>query len=208
MTNKLYQNIVSHYENCFLKHGDNHLGVDWPKLEDVEKRYKVMLDILNKKSNNVSLLDFGCGASHLYEYIKSQSINNITYTGLDISPIFIEHCKNKFPDNQYIYADILDPAFKLDDYDYIVANGVYTEKRELTQEAMEEYFFDSLTILFNHINYGLAFNAMSIHVDWMRDDLFHLSFDKLSSFIYKNLTRKFLIRQDYGLYEFCCYIYK
>lgn len=42
---KPYNKIIEHYESCLEKFGDNHLGVDWSKLEDVDKRYKVMLDI-------------------------------------------------------------------------------------------------------------------------------------------------------------------
>jgi hypothetical protein len=59
-----YKSIIRHYESCLDKHGDNHLGVDWPKLEDVDKRYKVMLDIIRvneDKRTKISLLDFGCG---------------------------------------------------------------------------------------------------------------------------------------------------
>ena len=32
---KPYNNIITHYEECLEKHGDTHLGVDWPKIEDV-----------------------------------------------------------------------------------------------------------------------------------------------------------------------------
>ena len=68
---KVYTKIIEHYENCLEKNGDNHLGVDWPKLEDVDIRYKVMLDIINwneDKETAISLLDFGCGTAHLLEY--------------------------------------------------------------------------------------------------------------------------------------------
>ena len=30
-----YIDIVKHYEQCYRTFGDNHKGVDWPKLEDV-----------------------------------------------------------------------------------------------------------------------------------------------------------------------------
>ena len=41
-----YRSIVSHYEACLAEHGDNHLGVDWPKAEDVDTRHGVMLDVV------------------------------------------------------------------------------------------------------------------------------------------------------------------
>ena len=73
---KVYDKIIQHYENCLEEHGDTHLGVDWPKLEDVDKRYKVMLDcirIQDDSSNQVSLLDFGCGTAHLLAYIHKNN---------------------------------------------------------------------------------------------------------------------------------------
>ena len=55
---------------------------------------------------------------------------------------------------------------------------------------------------------GIAFNVMSKDVDWERDDLFHLPLSELSSFLSKNLTRRYIIRNDYGLYEYTTYVYK
>ena len=49
---------------------------------------------------------------------------------------------------------------------------------------------------------------MSKHVDWEREDLFHLSFDELGSFLKEEISRNFTIRNDYGLYEYTVYIYK
>ena len=70
MENKKYMSIISHYESCLEIYGDSHLGVDWPKKEDVEIRYQVMLEVIKPLVNEkISLLDFGCGASHLYQYL-------------------------------------------------------------------------------------------------------------------------------------------
>jgi hypothetical protein len=49
---------------------------------------------------------------------------------------------------------------------------------------------------------------MSKHVDWEREDLFHLPFDRLTSFLTNRLSRHFVIRHDYGLYEYTTYVYK
>ena len=40
---KSYKEIIEHYENCLAKHGDTHLGVDWPNADDVEKVIKNFL---------------------------------------------------------------------------------------------------------------------------------------------------------------------
>ena len=74
MTEKKYINIVQHYESCFEKYGDTHRGVDWPDEDDANTRYKIMLEVIKPQNNGpVSLLDFGCGTSHLYEYILNKN---------------------------------------------------------------------------------------------------------------------------------------
>jgi SAM-dependent methyltransferase len=207
---KKYSEIVKHYETCLEKHGDNHLGVDWPNINDLETRFRIMLDVIYNNGDNsyVSLLDFGCGTALLLDYLKTNASHKIIYSGLDISEKFVFVCKKKYPDISFFCGDLLDANFKIPDFDYIVLNGVFTEKRELTFDEMWEYFTSLLTIVFSKCKKGIAFNVMSKHVDWERSDLFHVSLDKLGDFIYKNLSKDFVFRYDYGLFEYTTYIYK
>jgi hypothetical protein len=48
---------------------------------------------------------------------------------------------------------------------------------------------------------------MSSNVDWKDDKLFYPSLDELGELCGK-LTRNFVIRSDYGLYETTVYLYK
>jgi SAM-dependent methyltransferase len=201
--------IVEHYESCLAKYGDTHLGVDWPKALDAETRYRVMLELIPRPAaTRVRLLDFGCGASHLYEYMLKQGTGEIDYMGLDLSPKFIELSRNKFPQNHYICADVLEESGTIPLSDYVVMNGVFTEKRGLTFDEMLAYFERTLTLVFAKAERGVAFNVMSKHVDWEREDLFHLPFDVLAQFLTRTLTRNFVIRNDYGLYEYTTYVYR
>jgi SAM-dependent methyltransferase len=206
---KKYIEIVEHYEECLAKHGDSHLGVDWPKPQDAETRYRVMLELIRRPRPSFStLLDFGCGASHLYEHILANGIIGIEYVGLDLSAQFIELSRKKFPNNRYVCTDILEHPETVPASDYIVMNGVFTEKRGLTFDEMLAYFERMLRAAFSKAQMGIAFNVMSKHVDWERDDLFHLPFDMLAQFLIRSLTRNFVIRNDYGLYEYTTYVYR
>lgn len=210
MNKRYLDTIVKHYENCLEKHGDSHLGVDWPKPEDVNTRYKVMLDIMRFADDfgEVNILDFGCGTAHLLQYINEHKIENIRYAGLDVSKKFIDVCGAKFPGASFYCLDILNDAASLPTFDYIIMNGVFTEKREMSFNEMWEYFCNMIIHVFAKANKGIAFNVMSKAVDWERNDLFHLSTDMLIGFLTKHLTRNFIIRNDYKLYEYTTYIYK
>ena len=104
--------------------------------------------------------------------------------------------------------DILENPENVPEFDYIVMNGVFTEKRELSYNDMLDYFKKLIRAVFEKAKKGIAFNVMSKHVDWEREDLFHLSFDELGSFLKEEISRNFTIRNDYGLYEYTVYIYK
>lgn len=204
-----YLNIANHYKECFLTHGDNHKGVDWPNYEDTIKRHKVMYDlILNNTTEikNTTLLDFGCGLGHFYEWMLTKEVTPI-YSGLDIIEEFYNKCKTKFPNNSFYNLDILKDN-NLPNFDYIIINGVFTEKRDLTQDQMMSFFKSVIKELWKNCNNGIAFNLMSKCVDWERDDLFHVSLDELSWFLKENLSRNFIIRNDYKLYEYTTYVYK
>ena len=207
---KKYLKIIEHYESCLDRHGDTHLGVDWPNEEDALLRHKIMFEVVRENENQgkTTLLDFGCGTGHMYEYLKKVNNDHIDYTGLDISRKFIDTCTKKFQEVSFVCGDVLDPKFKLNNFDYVVMNGVFTEKRNMTHGQMFDYFKKVLEIVFSKTSEGLAFNVMSKNVDWERDDLFHLSMDELTAWLSKYISRNFIIRNDYGLYEYTVYVYK
>lgn len=207
-----YIEIVKHYEDCLNKYGDNNKGVDWPNKEDAKKRYRVMLDIIEYDKNNddkanSSILDFGCGLGHLYEYILEEKYPYI-YEGLDISSQFIAKCREKFPTIHFIQQDILKNWESDKTWDYICMNGVFTEKREMSYDDFFNYFKKMIKVVYTKCNKGITFNVMSKDVDWEREDLFHLPLNDLSKFLTTQVSRNFIIRYDYGLYEYTVYIYK
>ncbi|BBO34141.1 hypothetical protein PLANPX_3753 [Lacipirellula parvula] len=205
-----YQSLIEHYEGCLERHGDTHLGVDWPNPHDAATRYRVMLELLGADAQQpgVSLLDFGCGTAHLWQYMQEQGSSDLRYIGLDASSKFVELSQQKFPGVEFHCLDALADAAPLPEVDYIVMNGVLTEKRGMTFDAMWEYTQRLLERVFPAARRGLAFNVMSKHVDWERDDLFHLPFDQLAAFLRQRLSRHIRFRADYGLYEYTTYVYR
>ena len=210
MEGRRHLGIVAHYEDCLERHGDNHLGMDWPNAEDVPTRHRVMLEAIRSEDARepLTLLDLGCGGSHLYEYIREHKVDNVEYSGLDLSPKAVELSQKKFPENTYYCVDVLDPATDLPRFDYVVMNGVFTEKRDLSFAEMRDYFERMIVKVFDLSARGIAFNVMSKHVDWERDDLFHLPLDDLGAFLTQQVSRHHVIRNDYGLYEYTAYVYR
>lgn len=205
---KKYLDIVEHYERCLEKYGDTHQGVDWPNAKDQIKRFKIMLEIIKGSSDKVSLLDFGCGTAALLDYLHEIKNYSIEYSGLEISKKFAEVAKSKYPDVTVLNVDILANPEVLSEFDYIILNGVFTEKRSLSYDEMFAYFSELIKTIFSKARIGIAFNVMSKNVDWERDDLFHVSKDELEKFLSKELSRNIVFRADYKLFEYTVYLYK
>src|ERR1043166_6543014 len=156
---KEYSSIIEHYEQCLAAHGDTHKGVDWPKRESAEISYSVMLNLFAKdERDTISLLDFGCGLSHLYEYIVRSGRTNIEYTGLDASAAFIERARSKYSGVRYICADVLESPPDIGVFDYVGLNGGLTEKIDLSFDAMWDYTQRLLLAAFSYARIGMAAN--------------------------------------------------
>lgn len=221
--------IGKKYEEILKKFGDTHEGVYWPNYKDTLVRHQVMIEVLQKhldEGKQISILDFGCGAGHFLEFLLGQKLplsgshedknllnlgskfKNISYAGLDIHKESIDLCKKKFPNHTFYLASVTDSEFQIPEFDYVVMNGVFTVKWDLKKNEMFNHVKATLLKVFKSCKYGLAVNFLSAHVDWQREDLFHLDFDELAQFIRQELSKKFVFRQDYGLYEYTAYIYR
>jgi SAM-dependent methyltransferase len=210
MTGADYRTIVGHYEGCLERHGDTHLGVDWPDPDDADLRHRIMLDVVRNATEGTpaTLLDLGCGAAHMVDYMRRNDVRGIEYTGLDLSPRFVELCREKFPDLTFHHLDVLEDGDVLPSFDYVVLNGVFTEKLGLDHDAMFAYFCAMIRTVFAKTRVAMAFNVMSTHVDWERDDLFHVAYDRMAEFLSREVSRHIVFRADYGLYEYTTYVYR
>lgn len=204
-----YRKIAEHYEACLTKHGDTPQGVDWENERIAGRRYDVMLDIIREpRPYPVRLLDFGCGAAHFLDYIRAQNIQGIDYQGVDISHAFIDLCRQKYPEVPFLVGNILQEDLPLDPVDYVVINGVFTVKLDIRYEQMFAFFTEVLTRIFEITRKGMAFNLMPKHVDWEKDRMFHVSLDVVAEFLTRKLSRHFVIRNDYGLYEYTVFVHR
>ncbi|UYZ57363.1 methyltransferase domain-containing protein [Hymenobacter latericus] len=202
--------IVAQCESYLATHGDNHKGVGWPNYHDAQLRYQVMLEGIMAAApadEPIRLLDFGCGPAHFRQFLQ-QHAGHIEYTGLDLSEKYLALARQKFPTTTFLQLDVLKEPEVLPVFDYIVLNGIFTQKCSNSFEEMWAYCQNMLRTLWPRATRGIAFNVMTKQVDWEREDLFHMPMDLLASFLKKEITRNFVFRHDYGLYEYTTYLFR
>jgi SAM-dependent methyltransferase len=200
--------LVRHYENCFLSHGRTPRGVDWPNAKDLATRFDVMLGIVRPAPRPPSLLDLGCGPGLLLDHLHATGRRDgVVYTGIDLSAPMLASARTHWPDYNFMQRDLLADPLPPASSDYVLMNGVLTEKRSMSHARMRAYALDLLSEAFRVARVGVAFNVMSKLVDWERQDLFHWSFADMARAVSKRLSRHIQIRADYGLWEYTVYVY-
>ncbi len=57
------------------------------------------------KETNGAILELACGTGRVAKPLIDEKYD---YTGLDLSPVFIDHCKIKYPEGKFIVGDMCD----------------------------------------------------------------------------------------------------
>ena len=197
-------------EADLVKYGDTFRGVGYTKSDlEAQQRYALMLEVVREKEESVSLLDFGCGLAHMLDHLECRpERRNVQYSGLDISSAYLDAARARHPE-----ADLV-----LDGHSRIRCGPTRLRLRRaerrvqlpwaLDEESMLRYWKQLTSVAYRHCRRGMAFNVMSKIVDWEREDLFHLPFDTMARFVAEALSRHFIIRHDYGAYEYTTYVYR
>lgn len=208
---RLYHPLVEAVEKLYAEHGDTHRGLGFRTDEGFEARYRVYLEVIRGSAahEECSLLDVGCGTARLLDLINSLGREEIRYRGVDLSPKLIEAARKKYPEADFICGD----PFDLEEIwsarpDYVVFGQIFTCRLQMSVGEMTDYMLRMLRLAFTHCRRGVVFTVMSAHVDWQREDLFHVPFDQMADLMQANLTRNYAFRADYGLYEYAVYVYK
>lgn len=210
MTSSTTEVLQEYYEGKLRENGVNFSGIAWPSANSTILRYHIMSDLFERdrlSGSPISILDIGCGPGFYLDYLKSASDLSIDYHGIDISPDMIKAAQSRHPNESFEVRDVLTDPLEPNSADYAVINGVLTVKSDISNEKMTAFSCDLLRKTFAAVRKGLAVNFMSEHVDRKRDDLFHYPLDSAAEFFKADLTRHFVFRADYGLWEYTAYLY-
>ena len=203
--------LVTHYERCLARHGATPKGVDWPNVADLAVRFHTLLGLLDGAATEPRpvLLDLGCGAGLLLDYLKAtERLETVSYHGIDLSAAMVAAARARWPDRDIACRDIVQDPLPDQSVDYVIMNGVLTEKLTLSHEAMAGIAKELIVAAFSAARVGVAFNVMNRHVEWQRPDLFHWGFDELSAFLCERVSRHYAFRSDYGLYEYTTFVWR
>jgi len=204
------ENLATYYSTQLATHGDSAKGAGWPNAADRETRFDVMAGIARAGLGGTRLCDMACGTGAFLSHLQATGQAPSDYLGIDICADAIALARAKFPDATFQQGDILTgvgPALP-EPVDYTVINGLFTVRAEVDEAAMWAFLQAVVGRLWPQTRCGLAFNVMSTAVDWTREDLFHVSMDRLAAWLFSLAGRRVVFRNDYDLYEYTVYLYR
>lgn len=205
---KHVNNLKKEYEKHLQKHDINTPeAVHFVGKDKSWLRFKILTEI--DELNNKKILDFGCGNALLLDFLQEKQIN-CDYYGWDISEKMINVAKKRHPKSNFKVVDILNEDFKeySNFFDYILISGVFNGKFCVGTQVHKDWIEYTILKLWSLCNNGISVNFMTEYVDWKEDYLYYCPIGKITPFIVKNLSRWYVLRHDYRLWEYTMYIYK
>ncbi len=107
-----------------------------------------------------TVLDLGCGRCDLYGYLSELYGTDVDqYHGIDHNPIL-----TKIGEDKWGLSNISVGAFEtsnLPKMDWVIASGVFTERRCETEDAELVKLFDDVELMYQTANQVVAFNLLS-----------------------------------------------
>jgi SAM-dependent methyltransferase len=211
-TNPPYVTLSQQVGQLFAQHGDTHEGLGYPKPDGYAKRQEVLLDVMRfgpSAPKPARILELGCATGVLLDHLEGSAMPPVEYLGVDLLESMVQRAREKHPLREFVIADPLrSPAIWTPQPDYVIMGGLFTWRSSMTAQEMRDYMLSLVTLSFQNCKVGISFNVMSKHVDWEREDLFHVPFDEMASILTEHLGRNYIFRADYGLYEYMTYVYR
>ena len=191
--------LVGLYESRYHELGRDVRSLGWNTIDDQQLRFRVLSQIADL--SNASVCDIGCGFADLLPFLRER-FDDVTYTGVDVTPSFITEAKGRFPEASFHCLDILEGPFT-ERADYFLLSGALNyrvaDNERLTCGMLEK--------MFSLANKGVAVNFLTSLVNFERPLNFH--HDPMVTFGWaRQLTKWVTLRHDYPLWEFTLYLHK
>lgn len=195
------------YRDLYNANKGTPMAVSSESLNHKKARFKEICEIF-KEDEGATVHDVGMGIGDLYNYIQEHHPQlNIVYSGTEILEEFVLEARERFPDTEFFHRNLAEQAFA-DKYDYVVMSGVFHQRRETSIKEWEAFALELLRNSFEMCNKGIAFNFISPFVDFYQTQVYYANLSKIINFIIDDLSRFFVLKHNYALFEFTIFVYK
>jgi SAM-dependent methyltransferase len=191
------------YLEKYQRYQDSPLSLGWNSRESQELRYRIFLQIEQFTSKKIgpgaSLLDLGCGLGHLADFLERKEIE-VSYTGIDIIPEFIEAAKKRRPRHEFQCKDLLRERINKK-FDFVFIAGSFNVQMGNNEQMAREL----LRISYGLCNCGVAISMLSSRHGCSDESLYCFDPEETHKFC-RGLAREAILREDYLDTDFTIYL--
>lgn len=183
-------------------------GLHWRDAATQELRFEKLFEYLKPGARPISVLDVGCGGADLKGYLDKRSVDFL-YTGVDLVEEMLEYARKRYPDAALVNSDfveVFDPSGT--SFDWVVSSGVFNYQGGATSSEWREFFFASLSKMYELANEAIAFNFLIDSTSYRSPNLAYFSVGEVVNFCRDNFSRHLSVAHDYPLYECTVTVYR
>ncbi|MDH3629361.1 MAG: class I SAM-dependent methyltransferase [Acidobacteriota bacterium] len=197
-----------HYLELFNKHGDDPQALsyrDGPT--QIERFHRLSLAFADMKEP-FSVHEVGCGLGHYGDYLKRHH-PLATYSGSDIIETFVDHCRERFPDDTFHHRDLVADNVA-ERYDWVMLSGLFNLKLAQPRDVWQDFVWQMLTEMYRLCRHGIGCNFVTSYVDEGRErsEIFYQDPRTLIDFATRHLSRHVEYDGAGPLYDYTVRIYR
>jgi SAM-dependent methyltransferase len=189
--------VRDYYSERLKYFGASPKGVDWGSEQRQQRRFQE-LSACFVQDDDFSILDLGCGYGAFLDHLKSTG-KRAYYTGRDLSEDMIAQARQLQPGANFIAGSL-----GTEDFDYIIASGIFNIMRASTQDKWQDYVLHTITEMFEHSKKACGFNFLTSYSDeaWKKTDLYYADPKMILDFCIRNLSMHVNLSHHYGAWDF------
>jgi hypothetical protein len=198
-----------HFSYLFHKYGNLPMATSSESIAHKRIRYEQILECIDL-DEPFSIHDVGFGLGAFHDFLEeSISSTSFIYSGSEITLELVNTVKEKLPGKTLFHRNLAEATSRNlgEEYDYVVLSGVFHQIQDTSIPEWENYIKQILLNCFSMTNKGLVFNVVSPFVDYHQVGVYYANLSKLLEFITDQLSRFFIIRHNYALFEFTVVVF-
>jgi len=194
--------LLDFYKKGIATYSEDIKALGYGSVESQEVRLRVISEIGDL--GNKRILDVGCGFGDLYTFLHGQSIHPKRYLGIDIISELLDVARKRLPEVEFELVAILDFE-STEKFDFVIACGIFG----LETPNWQYLFKEQLRKMYDLCEIGVAVDFLSSFTIKGKNPAAHYTNPaKILEFVFKNLSKRVVLRHDYMPNDFTIYIYK
>lgn len=194
------ESVIGRYQKRIAEYGTTLPSLNSGSIEKQRIRHEIHASAL--RCAHPRILDIGCGLGSFYEYLAERGLP-CQYTGYDIVPEYVEYCRSRFPEAEFVLRNIFSDGIG-GEFDTIVLSQVLNNRYQKSDNNL--VMQEAIRAAYTATRSSVSIDMLSAYVDVPSSELYYYSPEAMFAFA-KTITRRVILRHDYRPFEFCLQLF-